>query len=118
MNSGFSNYRLIHLAGRQFLNYHAAPVLYAIIVIAALLIGLRKYKRMQAIEERFRARGGKRKIEFRRQEDTRLEDIESGLILPNGAGDGEIILRSKKAYEDRRPEMGDREKALNGNLPV
>ena len=41
-----------------------------------------------------------------------------GLILPNGAGDGEIILRSKKAYEDRRPEMGDREKALNGNLPV
>ena len=70
------------------------------------------------IEERFRARGGKRKIEFRRQEDTRLEDIESGLILPNGAGDGEIILRSKKAYEDRRPEMGDREKALNGNLPV
>ena len=48
----------------------------------------------------------------------RLEDIESGLILPNGAGDGEIILRSKKAYEDRRPEMGDREKALNGNLPV
>ena len=47
-----------------------------------------------------------------------LEDIESGLILPNGAGDGEIILRSKKAYEDRRPEMGDSEKALNGNLPV
>ena len=48
MNSGFSNYRLIHLAGRLFLNYQAAPVLYAIIVIAALLIGLRKYKRLQA----------------------------------------------------------------------
>ena len=59
------------------------------------------------IEERFRARGGKRKIEFRRQEDTRLEDIELNLILPNGAGDGEIILRSKKMFEDRRPEMGD-----------
>ena len=106
MNSGFSNYRLIHLAGRRFLNYQAAPVLYANI------------RDCRLIEERFRARGGKRKIEFRRQEDTRLEDIESGLILPNGAGDGEIILRSKKAYEDRRPEMGDREKALNGNLPV
>lgn len=48
MNSGFSNYRLIHLAGRRFLNYQAAPVLYAMIVIAALLIGLRKYKRLQA----------------------------------------------------------------------
>ena len=59
------------------------------------------------IEERFRAGGGKRKIEFRRQEDTRLEDIELNLILPNGAGDGEIILRLKKAHEDRRPEMGD-----------
>ncbi len=59
------------------------------------------------IEERFRAGGRKRKIEFRRQEDTRLEDIELNLILPNGAGDGEIILRSKKSFEDRRPEMGD-----------
>ena len=59
------------------------------------------------VEEGFRARGGKRKIEFRRQEDTRLEDIELNLILPNGAGDGEIILRSKRAYEGRRPEMGD-----------
>jgi hypothetical protein len=47
MNSGFSNYRLIHLAGRLFLNYQAAPVLYAIIVIAALLIGQQKYKRLQ-----------------------------------------------------------------------
>ena len=70
------------------------------------------------IVERFRERGGKRKIEFRRQEDTRLEDIELNLILPNGPGDGEIILTLKKMYEDRRPEMGDREKALNGNLPV
>ena len=47
MNSGFSNYRLIHLAGRQFLNYQAASVLYAMIVIAALLIGQRRYKRLQ-----------------------------------------------------------------------
>ena len=59
------------------------------------------------IEERFRARGGKRKIEFRWQEETRLEDIELSLILPNGPGDGEIILTSKKVFEDRRPEMGD-----------
>ena len=59
------------------------------------------------IVERFRERGGKRKIEFRRQEDTRLEDIELNLILPNGPGDGEIILTLKKMYEDRRPEMGD-----------
>ena len=44
----FFNYRLIHLAGRLFLNYQAAPVLYAMIVIAALLIGQRKYKRLQA----------------------------------------------------------------------
>ena len=47
MNSGFYNYRLIHLSGRLFLNYQAAPVLYAIIVTAALLIGERKYKRLQ-----------------------------------------------------------------------
>ena len=59
------------------------------------------------IEERFRAGGGKRKIEFRRQEDTRLEDIELNLILPDGAGDGEIILTLKKMREDRRPEIGD-----------
>jgi hypothetical protein len=43
----FYNYRLIHLSGRLFLNYQAAPVLYAIIVTAALLIGERKYKRLQ-----------------------------------------------------------------------
>ena len=61
----------------------------------------------ELIEERFRAGGGKQKIEFRWQEDTRLEDIELNLILPNGAGDGEIILRSKKVHEDSRPEMGD-----------
>ena len=47
MNSGFSNYRLIHLAGRPFLNYQAASVLYAMIVIAALLIGQQRYKRLQ-----------------------------------------------------------------------
>ncbi len=42
-----------------------------------------------------------------RLEETRLEDIELSLILPNGPGDGEIILTSKKVFEDRRPEMGD-----------
>ena len=47
MNSGFSNYRLIHLAGRVLLNYQAAPVLYAFIIIAALLIGRRRYKGLQ-----------------------------------------------------------------------
>ena len=47
MNSGFSNYRLIHLAGRVFMNYQAAPVLYAFVIIAALLIGRRKYKGLQ-----------------------------------------------------------------------
>ncbi len=48
MNSGFSNYRLIHVAGRLFLNYEAAPVIYLVIVIAALLIGRRRYHRLQA----------------------------------------------------------------------
>ena len=47
MNSGFSNYRLIHLAGRQLLNFQAAPVFYAAIVIVALMIGRWKYKRLQ-----------------------------------------------------------------------
>ena len=59
------------------------------------------------IEERFRAGGGKRKIEFRRQEDTGLEDIELNLILPDGAAGGEIILTLKKKREDSRPETGD-----------
>lgn len=39
MNTGFSNYRLIHLAGKLFLNYQAAPVIYAVISITVLLIG-------------------------------------------------------------------------------
>lgn len=47
MNSGFSNYRLIHLAGRLFLNYQAAPVIYSVIVIVALLIGRQKYRKLQ-----------------------------------------------------------------------
>ena len=47
MNSGFSNYRLIHLAGRLFLNYQAAPVIYAVIITAAVLMGRRKYKKLQ-----------------------------------------------------------------------
>ena len=47
MNAGFSNYRLYHLAGGLFLNYQAAPVLYTVVVIAALLIGRQKYRRLQ-----------------------------------------------------------------------
>ena len=47
MNSGFSNYRLIRLGGRFFLNYQAAPVIYSAIVIAALLIGRLKYRKLQ-----------------------------------------------------------------------
>ena len=47
MNTGFSNYRLIHLAGRLFLNYQAAPVIYTLIIIASLLIGRLRYRRLQ-----------------------------------------------------------------------
>ena len=47
MNTGFSNYRLIHLAGRLFLNYQAAPVIYIVIIMATLLIGRWKYRRLQ-----------------------------------------------------------------------
>ena len=47
MNTGFTNYRLIHLAGRLFLNFQAAPVIYAVIILAAFLIGWWKYRRLQ-----------------------------------------------------------------------
>ena len=47
MNFGFSNYRLLNLAGRLLMNYQAAPALCTIIVIAALLIGRWKYKSLQ-----------------------------------------------------------------------
>lgn len=47
MNSGFSNYRLIHLAGRQLLNFQAAPVFYAVIIVVSLMIGRGKYKGLQ-----------------------------------------------------------------------
>lgn len=47
MNTGFTNYRLIHLAGRLFLNFQAAPVIYAVIIMAAFLIGRWKYRRLQ-----------------------------------------------------------------------
>lgn len=47
MNTGFSNYRLIHMAGRMLLNYQAAPAIYAVISIFALLIGRIKYRRLQ-----------------------------------------------------------------------
>jgi hypothetical protein len=47
MNTGFTNYRLIHLAGRLFLNFQAAPVIYAVIIMAAFLIGRWKYRGLQ-----------------------------------------------------------------------
>ena len=50
MNSGFSNFRLIHLAGRLLLTYQAAPILYVLVVIAAVLLGRWKYYRLQVGE--------------------------------------------------------------------
>jgi hypothetical protein len=47
MNTGFVNYRLLHVAGRLFLNYQAAPVIYIIIAAAAMLIGRGVYSRLQ-----------------------------------------------------------------------
>ena len=47
MNTGFVNYRLIHLAGKYFLNYQAAPVVYAVIAAAAFATGRWKYRRLQ-----------------------------------------------------------------------
>ena len=47
MNTGFSNYRLFRFAGRPLLNYQAAPVLYAALILAALFIGRRKYRGLQ-----------------------------------------------------------------------
>ncbi|MDO5139598.1 MAG: hypothetical protein Q4D71_14205, partial [Oscillospiraceae bacterium] len=47
MNTGFVNYRLIHLAGKLFQSYQAAPVIYIVIAIAALLIGRLKYSGLQ-----------------------------------------------------------------------
>ena len=47
MNTGFVNYRLIRLAGKYFLNYQAAPVIYAVIAAAAFVIGRWKYRRLQ-----------------------------------------------------------------------
>ncbi len=47
MNTGFVNYRLIRVAGRLFLNYQAAPAIYIIIAVAAMLIGRGVYSRLQ-----------------------------------------------------------------------
>ena len=47
MNMGFSNYRLIHIAGGYLLNYQTAPVLYAVIIITVLLAGWKRYHRFQ-----------------------------------------------------------------------
>ncbi len=45
MNTGFVNYRLIHIAGRLFMCHQAVPVIYAAITAAAFLIGRWKYPR-------------------------------------------------------------------------
>ena len=47
MNTGFVNYRLIRVAGRLFMSYQAAPVIYAIIVAVAFGMGRWKYRRLQ-----------------------------------------------------------------------
>lgn len=47
MNTGFVNYRLLHLAGRLFMTYQAAPVIYVLISAAAMLIGRQRYRRLQ-----------------------------------------------------------------------
>ena len=47
MNTGYTNYMLYHLAGRLFLNYQAAPVVYVVVMIATLIIGRWKYGRLQ-----------------------------------------------------------------------
>ena len=47
MNSGFSNYRLLHFAGKLLLNYQVAPALYTAIIILALVIGRRRYYGLQ-----------------------------------------------------------------------
>ena len=47
MNTGFVNYRLIRLAGKYFLNYQAAPVVYAVIAAAVFLIGRWRCGRLQ-----------------------------------------------------------------------
>ena len=47
MNTGFVNYRLIHLGGGLFPSYQAAPVIYVVIAVAALLIGRVRYGRLQ-----------------------------------------------------------------------
>ena len=47
MNTGFVNYRLIHAAGRLFMSYQAAPVIYTVIVAVAFGVGRWKYRRLQ-----------------------------------------------------------------------
>ncbi len=47
MNTGITNYRLSHLAGGMFPVFQAAAVIYAVLAIAALVIGKRVYGRLQ-----------------------------------------------------------------------
>ena len=51
MNTGFSNFRLFHLAGVILFNYQAAPILYTLIITAAYLSGKRIYKELQVGNE-------------------------------------------------------------------
>ena len=48
MNTGFANYRLIHAAGRIFMNHQAAPVIYAAVAAAAFAAGRWRYRRLEA----------------------------------------------------------------------
>ncbi len=47
MNTGFVNYRLIHIAGRFFTNWQAAPVIYTAISAAAFAAAGWSYRRLQ-----------------------------------------------------------------------
>ena len=47
MNTGFVNYRLIHIAGRFFMNWQAAPVIYTAISAAAFAAAGSRYRRLQ-----------------------------------------------------------------------
>ena len=47
MNTGFVNYRLIRCAGRFFMNWQAAPVIYTVIAAAAFVMAGWRYRRLQ-----------------------------------------------------------------------
>ena len=47
MNTGFVNYRLLHLGRDFFMNYQAAPVAYVVIAVAAFMVGYWEYRKLQ-----------------------------------------------------------------------